>query len=151
MEAVSQRLSACRTRGASRLPWEECMATALVGTGFIGPVHLEALRRLGRHVVGVLGSTPERGEAAAKSLGLGWGYGRLEEIRQDASIDTLHIPSPNRHHFEQTRQALEAGKHVVVEKPLAMNVRESTELVRLSATRPGQIAAVCYNCRFYPL
>ena len=127
------------------------MPTALIGTGFIGPVHLEALRRLGRPVAGILGSSPDKSRAAAASLRLRRGYASFQEILEDASVDTIHITSPNRHHFDQAAQALEAGKHVVVEKPLAMDPIESAELVRLSQVHPSRIAAVCYNCRFYPL
>jgi predicted dehydrogenase len=125
-------------------------AAALVGTGFIGPVHVEALRRLGRPVAGVLASSPEKGQRMAQSLGLGKGYTSYAELLADPEVGVVHVTSPNRFHFEQCRLALAAGKHVVCEKPLAMNVRESAELVAL-ARHAELAAAVCYNIRFYPL
>ncbi len=124
--------------------------SALVGTGFIGPVHVEALRRLGRNVVGVLGSTPERGQAAAKSLGIPRAYQTYDELLADAAVRVVHLTSPNRFHFEQCRRGIEAGKHVICEKPLAMTATETAALVALAEKSP-LVAAVCYNIRFYPL
>ena len=126
------------------------LSTALVGTGFIGPVHLEALRRLNRPVAGILASSPEKSRQAAQSLGVARGYVDFAELLADRAVGVVHITSPNRHHYEQCRQALAAGKHVVCEKPLAKNTKESGELVAL-AERGGVVAAVCYNVRFYPL
>lgn len=126
------------------------LATAIVGTGFIGPVHLEALRRLGVPVVGVLGSTPEKSRAAAQSLGLARGFASYDELLADPSVGVVHLTSPNRFHFEQCKQALATGKHVICEKPLATTTRETAELVVL-AQRTPVVSAVCYNVRFYPL
>ena len=126
------------------------IATALVGTGFIGAVHLEALRRLGRPIAGVLASTPDKSRQAAASLGIARGYTDFDELLADPQAGVVHIASPNRWHYQQSRQALAAGKHVICEKPLAMNVQESSELAAL-ASRAGFVAAVCYNIRFYPL
>jgi predicted dehydrogenase len=123
---------------------------ALVGTGFIGPVHVEALRRLGRPVVGVLGSSPEKGRAAADALGIPRAYERYEDLLADPAVHVVHLASPNRLHYEQCRRAVAAGKHVVCEKPLAMTAAETAELVDLAARAPV-VCAVCYNVRFYPL
>jgi predicted dehydrogenase len=124
--------------------------TAIVGTGFIGPVHLEALRRLNRSVVGVLGSSPERSRAAARAHGVPKGYDRFEDVLADPAVTVVHLASPNRLHYEQCRAAIAAGKHVLCEKPLAMTARETAELAAL-AERAPVVTAVCYNVRFYPL
>jgi predicted dehydrogenase len=124
--------------------------SAVVGSGFIGPVHVEALRRLGRPIVGILASTLEKSRQAAQSLGLERGYASYEELLADPSVFAVHLASPNRLHFEQCKRALAAGKHVICEKPLAMDVNESAELVALARSR-SVAAAVCYNVRFYPL
>jgi predicted dehydrogenase len=126
------------------------MSVVLVGTGFIGPVHLEALRRLGRPLAGVVGSSPDKSELAAKSLGVPRGYPTLADALAEPAVTSVHLTSPNRFHFEQCRAVLEAGKHVICEKPLAMNATESRTLVELAARSRG-VAAVCYNIRFYPL
>jgi predicted dehydrogenase len=125
-------------------------SAALVGTGFIGPVHVEALRRLGLPVVGVLGSYRARGEAAAQALGIPRVYADFAELLADPAVSVVHLASPNRAHFEQCRQALSAGKHVLCEKPLAMTTAQTAELVAL-AERVSLVAAVNYNVRYYPL
>lgn len=126
------------------------VGVAVVGTGFIGPVHVEALRRLGHRVVGILGSTPAKSRAAAESLGIPQGYSDFAELLADPAVQSVHLASPNVAHFEQCRLALAAGKHVVCEKPLAMDSNQTAELVRLAAASP-LVAAVNYNVRFYPL
>ncbi len=122
----------------------------MVGAGFIGPVHVEALRRLGVPVVGVLGSSKPRSETTARSLGVERAFADFDELLADDRVGAVHLASPNRHHFMQASQALRAGKHVVCEKPLALNPAESSQLVALAATSK-RVAAVCYNIRFYPL
>jgi len=126
------------------------LGAAVIGTGFIGPVHVEAIRRLGHRVVGILGSTPEKSWAAAEAMHAPCGYASLDELLADSLVDVVHVASPNRDHFAQTKRVLEAGKHVVCEKPLAMTTAETAELVAL-AERVGVVAAVNYNVRFYPL
>ena len=123
---------------------------ALIGTGFIGPVHLEALRRLGIPVVGVLGSSRDRSRQGAAALGLPRAYASLDELLADPAVQVVHITSPNAAHFEQARRSLEAGRNVVCEKPLAVTSAQTAELVAL-AERSGRVAAVNYNLRFYPL
>ena len=127
------------------------ISAAIVGTGFIGPVHVEALRRLGIRVAGILGSSAEKSQAAAKNLGLPRGYASLSELLADPAVDVVHITSPNRYHREQVLACFAAGKHVICEKPLAMSSRETKELVAAARAHPHLIAAVNYNVRFYPL
>jgi len=123
---------------------------AVAGTGFIGPVHVEALRRLGLNVTGILGSSPAKSRAAAHSLGLGRGYESFGALLEDAGVQAVHLAVPNRFHYAMARDALQAGKHVMCEKPLAMTSRESADLVKRAAAS-GRQAGVCYNIRYYPL
>ena len=123
---------------------------AVIGTGFIGSVHIGALRRLGIPVAGVLGSSPARGAARAAALGLPRAYASLDDLLADPAVDVVHVTSPNDAHYPQVRAILAAGRHVVCEKPLAMTSAQSAEMVAL-ARASGRIAAVCYNIRFYPL
>ncbi|HVO71754.1 MAG TPA: Gfo/Idh/MocA family oxidoreductase [Aggregatilineaceae bacterium] len=125
--------------------------TAVVGGGFIGPVHIEALRRLGTRVKGILELTPELGQKAAQTLGLEVAYGSYQELLADTEVQVIHITTPNKTHFEMSKAALLAGKHVICEKPLAMNARETTELVQVAKAHPNLIGAVNYNIRFYPM
>lgn len=126
------------------------IGAAVIGTGFIGAVHVGALRRLGVRLEGVLGSDAARGAARARELGVARAYRTLDELAGDAAVDVVHVTSPNALHYPQVKVLLAAGKHVVCEKPLAMTSAQSAEMVAL-ARASGRIAAVCYNIRFYPL
>jgi len=126
------------------------IGVAVIGTGFIGGVHVWALRRLGVTLRGVLGSSPERGAAGAQAMGVGHSYPDLDALLSDDSVDVVHVTSPNDAHFEQVCAILRAGKHVICEKPLAMSSAQSAEMVEV-AKGSGRLAAVCYNIRFYPL
>jgi predicted dehydrogenase len=123
---------------------------AIVGPGFVGRAHVEALRRLGIPVQGILASTPERSKAAAESLHLPHAYKSLDEIAADASVQVVHLCTPNNLHFQEASQLLRSGKHVMSEKPLALDSRESSALVSLSKDT-GLVGAVTYNLRYYPL
>jgi predicted dehydrogenase len=126
------------------------VGAAVIGTGFIGTVHVEALRRIGVGVRGVLGSSPERGRVRADALGVPRAYASLDELLADDAVDVVHVTSPNDLHVSQARAALAAGKHVVCEKPLAMTAAESGELVA-AAARSGLVHATNFNIRYYPL
>jgi len=123
---------------------------AIIGLGFVGKAHLEALRRLGIPVRGILGSSPQRTKEAIHELQLDRGYNSLEELARDPEVHVVHICTPNHVHSDQTKSAMQAGKHVMCEKPLAMNTRESAALVEL-AHKVGRVAGVAYNLRYYPL
>jgi predicted dehydrogenase len=125
-------------------------AAAIAGTGFMGPAHAEGLRRLGVPVVGILGSTPEKSRRAAEALAVPRAYASYDELLADPDVQVVHVTTPNRLHHPMARAALERGKHVLCEKPLAMTSAESAELVEL-ARRTGRAAGVNYNIRFYPL
>ena len=103
---------------------------AVVGTGFIGVVHVEALRRLGVEVTGIVGSSPERAAEKARAAALPAPYPSFEAMLADPAVDVVHLTTPNHLHYEQVRAVLAAGKHVVCEKPLAMNSDETAELLR---------------------
>ncbi len=126
------------------------MRAAVIGTGFIGPVHVEGLRRAGVEVIGILGSSADKSAAAATRLGIAKGYSNLDELLADKNVDCVHVTSPNQAHFEQAKRSLLAGKHVLCEKPLAMNSLESRALVDVAA-KSGLAAGVNYNLRYYPL
>ena len=128
----------------------QTISAAIIGTGFMAPAHTEALRRLGVTVAGILGSSVEKSQRAAAALGIPRAYRNLEELLADADVQIVHVTSPNRWHFAQASALLRAGKHVLCEKPLAMNAGESAALVEL-ARQSGCAAGVNYNIRFYPL
>jgi predicted dehydrogenase len=126
------------------------IGAAVVGTGFIGVVHVEALRRLGIQVHGVVGSSHKRAAARSAELGLPPAYESFEAMLADGRVEVVHVASPNRLHHEHAAAALKAGKHVVCEKPLTMTSSESADLLRI-AEESGRVHAVNFNLRFYPL
>ena len=126
------------------------LKAAVVGTGFIGPVHIEALRRLGIEVTGILASTKEHGQKRADALRLPKAYGSLDELLAEPGLDAVHITTPNYLHKPMVEAAIAAGKHVVCEKPLAMNSEEGRHLLDL-AEKAGIVHATNFNFRFYPL
>ena len=125
--------------------------TAIIGTGFMGRVHLEAVRRLEFvEAAAIVGRYAE----AAQRLGEGFSIPAItsdyRDVLRDPAIDALHICTPNAQHFPMAKEALEAGKHVICEKPLATSVEEGEELVAL-ADRQGLRNCVCHNLRYYPM
>jgi predicted dehydrogenase len=127
------------------------IGVALIGTGFMGAVHTEALKRIGVRLVGILGSTPEKSRAAAERLGFARSYATLDELLADPEVHAVHINTPNRLHLPQTLAVLAAGKHVLCEKPLGMDSRESAELVAAAESHPQLATGVNYNNRYYAL
>lgn len=126
------------------------ITAAIVGTGFIGPAHLEALRRLPNvEVKALCEATIELAREKAEALGIPVAY-TFEEMLQDKEIDVVHICTPNFLHFPQSKAVLEAGKHVVCEKPLSTTIEEAAALVAL-AKEKGLVNAVHFNLRYYPV
>src|SRR6201982_4326058 len=123
---------------------------AVVGAGFVGKAHIEALRRLPVPVRRTLVSSGERSTAPAKALRLDRGYKSVDEIASDPEVTAVHICTPNYVHFEQAAKLMRAGKHVLCEKPLAMDSRESATLVAL-AKETNRVGGVAHNLRYYPL
>lgn len=124
------------------------LRAGVIGTGFIGPVHVESLRRLGVQVT-ALCDVPERVHTAAERLAIPKAFGDYRELLRSPDVDVVHITTPNRYHAGMSLAALQAGKHVVCEKPLAMNTRETAAIVK-AARRAGTVFAVNFNVRFYP-
>lgn len=124
---------------------------AVIGTGFIGPAHIEALRRLGYvDVVALADINLDVARQKAEQLCVDKAYGDYRELLRDEAIDIVHICTPNYLHYPMVKDAIMAGKHVVCEKPFAMNLREGKELLDL-ARQKGLVAAIHFNVRFYPL
>jgi len=125
--------------------------TAVFGTGFMGRVHLEAIRRLGNVQVVALASLEED---VARRMAAQFSVGRVEadyrKVLEDPSIDAVHICTPNAQHFPMAHDALQAGKHVVCEKPLATSVADAQTLVS-AAAKAGRRDCLNHNLRSYPV
>jgi len=123
----------------------------LVGPGFIASHHIDAVRRLGfADVVALADVSVEHARSKADALFIPNAYGSAKELIADPAVDVIHNTTPNHLHFEVSMLALEAGKHVVSEKPLAMNPDQCRKL-RDAAKAAGVVNAVMFNYRGNPL
>jgi len=123
----------------------------IIGTGFIGPAHIEALRRLGNINIAALADIDiDTAKVKAENLNIKKSYGDYNELLKDDSIEVVHICTPNHLHYQMAKDALEADRHVICEKPLAIKIEEALELVEL-AEKKKKINAVHFNVRYYPL
>jgi predicted dehydrogenase len=129
---------------------KQSIGVGVAGTGFIGPAHIEALRRNGIQVLGLAENTEEKAEARAAEMGIPRIYGSVEDMLADPDIHVVHLTTPNYLHYPHAKAALSAGKHVICEKPLAMTAAESAELVKL-AEEKQLVNVVNFNIRMYPL
>jgi len=124
---------------------------AVIGTGFIGPAHVEALRRLGFvEVVALVDVDKAKAEQKAAAMSIPRVYDDYRRMLEDRDIEVVHDCAPNQLHFEINTAVLEAGKHCLSEKPLAVNTQQSRSLMALSEKK-GLVNAVNFNYRFYPL
>jgi predicted dehydrogenase len=128
---------------------------AIAGLGFMGRTHLQALRRLGIEVAGIIGVSAEEGQKFARDFHLDYIYRDFDELIVDKQHNVVHICTPNNLHYPMAKAALKAGKRavsgdVIREKPLATNSQETRELVDLAEVK-GLTAVVNYNLRLYPL
>jgi predicted dehydrogenase len=125
--------------------------TAVFGTGFVGRVHLEAIRRLGFvHVAAIGESQLEKARRLADEFHVEKADSDYHQILADPEIDSVHICTPNAWHFPMAKDALLAGKHVMSEKPLAVSTVEASQLVKLAAEKKLR-NCTCHNLRYYPM
>jgi predicted dehydrogenase len=125
--------------------------TAIIGTGFMGRVHLEAVRRVEFiEAVAIVGRNAEAAQRLGEGFSIPTTTSDYRDVLRDRAIDVVHICTPNAQHFPIAKEALQAGKHVICEKPLATNVEEGEELVAL-AEQQGVRNSVCHNLRYYPM
>ena len=125
----------------------------------IGPAHRLGAQADGNFsfVAGALDHNPEAGRAYAQTLGIAEdrAYGNWQEMLEGEKnrhdrVDLVTVATPNATHFEITKGFLEAGFHVLCEKPMTMTVEEGEEIVRI-ARSTGKICAVNYGYSAYPM
>ena len=123
----------------------------LIGPGFVAEHHIDAVRRLGDvDVVALAGSSQASAEKKAKAYKVDRAYGDYHALIADPDIQVIHNTTPNYLHLPVTLAALEAGKHVISDKPLAMNSTEARRL-RDAALAAGVAHVVTFNYRGNPL
>ena len=126
------------------------LGVAIVGTGMIGAVHRRAALLAGATVRGVAASSPARAQEVAQAWGLPRGYGGIEDVVADPQVQVVHICTPNHLHRSMAQAALEAGKHVVCEKPLATTLDDARALAALAGST-GRVATVPFVYRYHPV
>lgn len=123
----------------------------VIGTGFIGPAHIEALRRIGGvEIVAISSLETDKVSQLAGKYGISKTSSDWQSLMEDPEIEVIHNCTPNNLHFQINKAAILSGKHIVSEKPLTMTSKESGELLRL-ARKTGRVNAINFNYRFYPL
>jgi predicted dehydrogenase len=124
---------------------------ALLGAGFIGKAHIEAIRRLGFvDIVAVAQQSQERADECARELGIPKAFGNYMDLLQDDEIDVIHNCTPNHLHFETNKQILLHGKHLLSEKPLTLTSAEAGELYRLAGEK-DLVTGINFNYRQFPM
>src|SRR5258705_1830877 len=126
------------------------LRAGIIGTGFIGRAHARSARLAGGLVAGVAASSPERAVAAAEELSVQRAFASAQELIADDDIDVVHVCTPNHLHVPLTLAALQAGKHVVCEKPLALSAADAAALAR-AAAEAGRVASGPVAYRYYPM
>lgn len=126
------------------------LGVGIVGGGFMATVHSRAARAARAELVGIVSSQPEKAAIAAEELGVEHAFASLDDLLNEERIGVVHVTTPNALHAEQALAVIEAGKHVVCEKPLATTVADAVRLTD-AATSAGRTATVPFVYRFHPL
>jgi predicted dehydrogenase len=125
------------------------MKIAFAGTGYINKVHARAARTCGAELVAVVNHKVESMSAFSKSFTITRQYATVESMLEDGGVDALVVSTPNYLHAPQTIAALNAGVHVMVEKPMAMNAAEARQMCQ-AAEKSGSTLLVAHCWRFDP-
>lgn len=126
------------------------LGIVIVGTGMIGAVHRRAALLAGAEVRGVAASSPQRAQEVAQAWNVAHAYRDIEEVVSDPQVQVVHVCTPNHLHRAMAQAALEAGKHVICEKPLATTLDDAQALAALAA-RTGLVATVPFVYRYHPV
>jgi predicted dehydrogenase len=127
----------------------EPLRVAIIGAGMIGEVHYRAAQLAGAEVVGVMASSIERSREVAAAWGVGQAYSGVDEVA-NSDVDVVHICSPNASHVPYAIALMQAGKHVVCEKPLGLS-GEDAQQAAATAAKTGVVNTVPFVYRFHPM
>lgn len=125
--------------------------TAIIGSGFMGGAHLEALQRIGGVEVIIIASDDiKNGKALADKFSVSGFTTDWKKAIANSEVDIIHNCTPNHLHFEINKAAVKNNKHIISEKPLTVNSKQSTELLQL-LKKHNVVNAINFNYRFYPI
>ena len=125
------------------------MKIAFAGTGYINKVHAQAAQNLGLELAAVVNHKADSMAEFGKRFGITRQYENVDAMLKDGGVDALVVSTPNYLHAPQTIAALNAGVHVMVEKPMAMNATEA-EQMNAAAEKSGALLMVAHCWRFDP-
>jgi predicted dehydrogenase len=126
---------------------EMAIRIGVVGVGFGTTVHVPAFISEGLEVVAVMARRRERAAEAAATFGIEGVFTDFDELLDMPGLDAVSIATPTAQHYEMATAALRAGKHVICEKPFALNVTEAKEMADL-AQASGLTAMIAHEFRF---
>lgn len=123
----------------------------VIGSGFAATSHIDALRRVASvEITALAASSDAKAAVAGERFGIDRTFGDYRELLAWDEIDSVHNCTPNHLHLGINLEALHAGKHLLSEKPLALDTGETGVLVE-EADRAGLVCGVCFNYRHFPL
>jgi len=123
------------------------LSTADIGTGQVIPAMQQGTYC---EIAAIASRSPEKARAAAAQLGIPKAYGSYEELLADPEIDAIYNPLPNHLHVPWSIKALQAGKHVLCEKPIALTSAEGQTLVDVARQYPHLKVMEAFMYRFHP-
>jgi len=126
------------------------LGIAIIGTGMIAAVHRRAALLAGAEVRGVAASSSQRANEVAQAWSVPRAYRDIDEVVADPQVQVVHVCTPNHLHRPMAQAALEAGKHVICEKPLATTLDDAQALASLAASS-GLVATVPFVYRYHPV
>jgi len=141
-------MSTTFSRQVDEIPQALVINAGVVGFGFVGEIHVRAIRAAGGVVTAIAAKNIEEAQSAAAKLGISKAV-TIEEMVNDPDIDVIHICTPNIFHAQIAELVIRAGKHVVCEKPLAVSVEQAHFLAQLAAEFKV-IATIPFIYRYYP-
>ena len=123
----------------------------VIGTGYIGPIHIGTVNRIaGVKVSAVTDVNRNLAEKTAERFDIEKVFDNYKEMINDPEIDVIHNCTPSKYHYEINSAAIKAGKHIIAEKPLAINLKEAAALAE-QADKRGIITGVNFCYRYYPV
>ncbi|MDX7953705.1 Gfo/Idh/MocA family oxidoreductase [Lichenihabitans sp. Uapishka_5] len=122
------------------------LSTAQIGTNHVIPAMQKGELS---HIAAIASRGLDKAQAAAAALGIERAYGSYEDLLADPAIEAVYNPLPNHLHVPWSLKALEAGKHVLCEKPVALTAAEA-ETLAAAATRTGKVVAEAFMVRHHP-
>jgi predicted dehydrogenase len=131
-------------------PTEDGLGVAFIGGGFMAEVHSRASRSARGDIRGIVSSSPSSSRRAADRLGIPVAYSSIDAMLGDDRVSVVHICTPNTTHADLAFAAIDAGKHVICEKPLATSAIDAERLTARAA-QAGVVASVPFVYRYHPM